>query len=589
MARDLIELSSIFKEGFPWLLHFTAYWNAKIEQRWLILIGIRHILVIVGLWATIVFFAWILSKYLETVYGDKESKLDRIFIPVENFIYGLIGLDKNKTMKWKEYFLNVLIFSAFSAVVSFLILYYQGYLPINPMHFPDLSWSLALNTAMSISSNTNLQHYGGGSSLSYLSQMVGIQFLQFTSAATGLAVAVAIFRGFAGKKNQTEGLGNFYVDLVRSLTRVLIPLSFIFAIIFIIIGIPQSLSGYTLVRTLSGSEQILKIGPVASLVSIMQLGTNGGGYFGANSAFPFQNPNPISNYIQMALMMIIPTSMPFLFGRMINRMGEGRTILIASYGLYAIDLIIAFIPVTVLGAGMEAGIGPFSSVFWTVTTTAFTTGSVNASLAAFNPIVIIPAFMGMLIQATPGGIGVGTMYMLMYIVITVFIVGLMAGRTPEYLGAKITAGDVKLAVIGFLSHPIIILIPTVIAYAAGYVHAIGYGTGPTSFTQIFYEFTSAAANNGSDFLGTTANTVFFNVSTAIVMWAGRFIPIFVMLAIAGRIQERRRSSEISLRTDDIIFPIVLIVSILILVILTFFPFLAIGPILMHLEGIKNAL
>ena len=184
MARDLVELSSVFKEGFPWLLHFTAYWNAKIEQRWLILIGIRHILVIVGLWATVVFFAWILSKYLETVYGDKESKLDRIFIPVENFIYGLIGLDKNKTMKWKEYFLNVLIFSAFSAVVSFLILYYQGYLPINPMHFPDLSWSLALNTAMSISSNTNLQHYGGGSSLSYLSQMVGIQFLQFTSAAS---------------------------------------------------------------------------------------------------------------------------------------------------------------------------------------------------------------------------------------------------------------------------------------------------------------------------------------------------------------------------------------------------------------------
>ncbi len=553
------------------------------------MIGIRHILVIAGLWAAIIFFAWILSKYLEIVYGNKKSKLDYIFDPVDNFIYAIIGVDKNKTMKWKEYFLHVFIFSIFTAAISFLILYYQGILPLNPMQFPDISWSLALNTAMSISSNTNLQHYAGGSQLSYLSQMVGIQFLQFTSAATGLAVAVAIFRGFSGKRNQTDDLGNFYVDLTRSLTRVLIPLSFIFAVILVASGIPQSLSGYRQVLTLSGVEQVLKTGPVASLVAIMQLGTNGGGYFGSNSAYPFQNPNPISNYIQMGLMMIIPTSMPFLFGRMVNRMKEGRTILIASYGLYAIDMVIAFITVTVMGAGMETRFGPFSSVFWTVTTTAFTTGSVNASLAAFNPIVIIAAFMGMLIQATPGGIGVGAMYMLMYIVITVFIVGLMAGRTPEYLGAKITAGDVKLAVIGFLSHPIIILIPTVIAYAGGYVHAINYGTGPTSFTQIFYEFTSAAANNGSDFLGTTANTPFFNVSTGIVMWAGRFIPIFVMLAIAGRIQERRRSNEITLRTDDLIFPIVLIASIFILVILTFFPFLSVGPILMHLEGIKNAL
>ncbi|MHB8361395.1 MAG: potassium-transporting ATPase subunit KdpA [Thermoplasmataceae archaeon] len=553
------------------------------------MIGIRHIFVIVGLWLAVIFFAWFLAKYLEIVYGDKKSKVERIFLPVENLIYRLIGVDHEKTMNWKEYFINVFIFSVFSAVVSFLILYYQGILPLNPMHFPNLSWSLALNTAMSISSNTNLQHYAGGSSLSYLSQMVGIQFLQFTSAATGLAITVAIFRGFAGKNYQKEGLGNFYVDLVRSLTRILLPLSFIFAIVLIITGIPQSLSGYTLVKTLSGASQILKIGPVASLVSIMQLGTNGGGYFGSNSAYPFQNPNPISNYLEMGLMMLIPTAMPFLFGRMVHKMGEGRTILIASYGLYAIDLIIAFIPISVLGAGMEVRIGPFSSVFWAITTTAFTTGSENAALAAFNPIVIIAAFMGMLIQATPGGIGVGAMYMLMYIVITVFIVGLMAGRTPEYLGAKITAGDVKLAVLGFLSHPIIILIPTVIAYAFGYVHAIGYGKGPTSFTQIFYEYTSAAANNGSDYLGTTANTVFFNVSTSIVMWAGRFIPIFVMLAIAGRIKERRRSTEIALRTDDLIFPIVLIASIFILVILTFFPFLAIGPILMHLEGIKNAL
>jgi K+-transporting ATPase ATPase A chain len=553
------------------------------------MIGVDDILVILVVWTIIIVFAWLLSKYLEMVYGKKKTKLDKIFLPIENFIYRIAGVNADESMNWREYFTNMIIFSVFSAAISYLVLSFQASLPLNPMHFPDLSWSLALNTAMSISSNTNLQHYAGELSLSYLSQMVGIQFLQFISAATGLAVAVAIFRGFAGKKSGETGLGNFYVDLIRSLTRVLLPLSFFFAIVLIALGVPQSLSGYQLVTTLAGTEQLLNVGPVASLVPIMQLGTNGGGYFGANSAYPFQNPSPISNFLEIGLMMLLPTAMPFLFGRMLQNMREGRTILLASYGLYAIDIFIAFIPLSRLNAGMEVRFGPFTSVFWAVTTTAFTTGSVNASLAAFNPFVLVSAFMGMFIQATPGGIGVGAMYMLMYIVITVFIVGLMVGRTPEYLGAKITAGDVKLAVIGFLAHPIIILVPTAVAYFGGFVHAIGLGTGSVSFTQILYEYTSAAANNGSDFLGALGNTPFFNVSTAIVMWAGRFIPIFVMIAIAGKFQERRRSLDINLRTDDLVFPVVLIVSIFILIVLTFYPFLAIGPILMHLEGIGNAL
>ncbi len=553
------------------------------------MIGAGYLLIIAIVWAIIIFLAWGLSIYLRKVYENEKTFLDRILNPIDDFIYRLIGVDKNKGMDWKEYFLSLFIFSIFTAIVSFLVLTFQGALPLNPMNFPGLNWSLALNTAMSISSNTNLQHYGGGSSLSYLSQMVGIQFLQFTSAATGLAVAVAIFRGFAGNAHEEKMLGNFYVDLVRSLTRVLIPLSLIASIIFVALGIPQSLSGYTIARTLSGALEILKVGPVASLVSIMQLGTNGGGYFGSNSAYPFQNPSPLANYFEVGAMMILPTAMVFLFGRMIRRRNEGRTLLLASYGLYAIDMAIALVPVATLGAGMETRFGAFSPVFWTVTTTAFTTGSVNASLAAMNPIVILSAFMGMIIQATPGGIGVGAMYMLMYVIITVFIVGLMAGRTPEYLGAKINATDVKLAVLAFLSHPIIILVPTALAYATGAVHAIGFGTGPNGFTQVFYEFTSAAANNGSDFLGTEANTVFFNVSTGIVMWCGRFIPIVIMLAIAGRMQQKKRSAEIALRTDNFIFPAILIASIFILAVLTFFPFLALGPILMFLEGLKNAL
>ena len=553
------------------------------------MIGAAYLLITLLVWAIVVSLAWGLSRYLKKVYENEKTFLDKLLNPVENFIFRLLGVDPGKDMGWKEYFLSLFVFNIFTAAIAFVILTFQGVLPLNPMKFSGMSWSLALNTVMSFSSNTNLQHYGGGSTLSYLGQMAGIQFLQFTSAASGMVVAVAIFRGFAGRNDKNSGLGNFYSDMLRSMTRVLLPLTVALSIILIGLGVPQSLAGYSNVTTLSGIQELIKVGPIASLVSIMQLGTNGGGYFGANSAYPFANPNPFTNYIELGAMMLLPTAMLFLFGRMIRKEREGRSLFIASYGLYAIDLAIALIPVTTLGAGMETRLGGFSPVLYTVTTTAFTTGSVNTSLAAMHPLVILSALMGMMIQATPGGIGVGAMYMLMYVVITVFIVGLMAGRTPEYLGAKINASDVKLAVIAFLAHPIIILVPTALAYATGAVHAIGLGKGPVGFTQILYEFTSAAANNGSDFLGSQGNTVFFNVSTGIVMWAGRFIPIVIMLAIAGRMLEKRRSTEIALRTDNFIFPAILIISILILAVLTFFPFLAVGPILMHLEGISNAL
>ena len=528
---------------------------------------------------------WLLSSYLLTVYSTRRTKLDRIFGPIERAIYYLGGVNPYEEMGWKAYLRAVLALNAVEAVIGFVLLLFQGSLPLNPMRAPDMSWSLSFNTALSFSSNTNLQHYNGGSALSYLSQMAVIQFLQFTSAATGLSVGIAVFRGLTGK---TKGLGNFYVDYTRTLVRVLIPLSGVAALVLIFLGVPQSLNGYTIFKTLEiGGSEVVKSGPIASLVSIMQLGTNGGGYFGSNAANPLTNPSQITNLFELALMMLIPTSLPFLFGRMLGRMKEGRTIIVASYSLYFIDLVIAFIPITHLGQGMEVRFGAASSVFWTVTTTAFTTGSVNASLSAFNPLVILAALFGMIIQATPGGIGVGAMYMLMYVIMTVFIVGLMAGRTPEYLGTKINAGDVKLAIIAFLSHPIIILIPTVITFAIGAQAAAGLGTNSLSFTQILYEYTSAAANNGSDFLGSAGNTVYFNVSTGIVMWLGRFIPIAVMLAIAGNMVQRKRYASEALRTDTFAFTAVLIVAIFILAVLTFFPFLAIGPILSYLEGFKN--
>jgi K+-transporting ATPase ATPase A chain len=528
--------------------------------------------------------AWLISPYLSRVYKRVPGRLDRFLNPIEKGIYKLVGVDTGHVMGWKEYFLVGLLVNIVQMALAFLILTFQGSLPLNPQGFPGLSWDLSLNTVVSFATNTNLQHYAGESALSYLSQMTAIQFLQFTSAATGMCMGVAMVRGFVvGSKD----MGNFYVDFVRTLTRILIPFCLVAALVLVALGVPQTLSGYTTVTTVEGATQSILVGPVASLVAIMQLGTNGGGYYGANSAYPFMNPNPASNILEIGLMLLLPTALVFVFGELLGKKREVRPILIGAYGLFIIDLAIAFIPTTPFGVGIETRIGGFMSAFWTVVTTAVTTGSVNTTLSAMHPLVILSAFMGMLIQSTPGGKGVGLMYMMMYVVITVFIVGLMSGRTPEYLGIKITSRDVKLVMLAFLIHPIIILIPTVVAYASGAVAAIGLGSNSIGFTQILYEFTTSAANNGSDFLGTAANTPFFNVATATVIFLGRYGPIAILLSLGGSMIGRKRSVVSGLKTDSLTFSLVLIGTILILVVLTFFPFLALGPILSYFQGNVN--
>jgi potassium-transporting ATPase potassium-binding subunit len=526
-----------------------------------------------------------LAPYLVRVYSRAPGRLDRILDPIERAVYRLIGADPDHTMGWREYFFAALFVNLVQMVIAFVILVEQGVLPLNPQHFVGLNWDLAVNTVVSFATNTNLQHFNGEFQLSYLSQMSAIQFLQFTSAATGICVAVAFSRALtAGSRD----MGNFYVDFVRSITRVLIPLCLVASVVLVWLGIPQTLGGYASVTTLeglaSGASQVIRVGPVASLVSIMQLGTNGGGYYGANSANPFQNPNPATDIFEIFLMLLLPTALCFVYGMILGKKRETRPILWAAYALFAIDLVIAFIPNVPLAAGIETRVGGFFSQFWTVVTTAVTTGSVNTSLSAMPPLTIVAAFMGMLIQSTPGGKGVGLIYMVMYVIITVFIVGLMSGRTPEYLGIKITARDVKLVMIAFLIHPLIILIPTILAYATGAAAAVGVAANPSGFTQILYEFTTAAANNGSDFLGASANTAFFNLATAAVMFLGRYAPIGVLLALAGSMIGRKRSSEIGLKTDSVVFSIVLVGSILILVVLTFFPFLALGPIASYFQG-----
>jgi potassium-transporting ATPase potassium-binding subunit len=551
------------------------------------LISALEILEIALLLGVLVFVAWYLADYIVAVFDRKPSRLDKIFDPIENFIYRISGVKPGRGMGWKEYAFAALFINIVQMALAAFIFLDQGNLPLNPQHFRGLSWDLTFMQVISFATNTNLQHYAGEVTLSYLSQIGAVQFLQFTSAATGVCVAVAMVRAF---RKGAKDLGNFYVDFVRSLTRILLPLCFIAAVFFLWQGVPQTLSGYTTLTTVEGATQTVMAGPVASLVSIMQVGTNGGGYYGANSAYPLQNPTALTDVGQIFLMLLLPTALCFVFGKMIGKQKESRPIFIGAYLLFAIDLAIAFVPNPInVGPGIEARFGGFMSTFWTVVTTAVTTGSVNSSLYGMHPFAIIAAFMGMFIQATPGGKGVGLMYMIMYVILTVFIVGLMSGRTPEYLGMKITARDVKLVMVAFLVHPLIIIVPTLAAYASGAASAIGVSGDPNGFTQVLYEFTSAAANNGSDFLGTSANTPFWNLSTGVVMFLGRFAPIILLLALAGAMIGRKRTSETeaALKTDSLTFSVVLVASIIVLVVLTFFPFLALGPILGYFQGHIN--
>jgi K+-transporting ATPase ATPase A chain len=533
-----------------------------------------------------VLLAWLISPYITGVFKRKPSRLDKILNPIENFIYKITGVNAEQTMGWKQYFFTGLLVNIVMMVIAFLILIFQGVLPLNPMGFAGVRPDLAFMQVVSFTTNTDLQHYAGETTFSYLSQISVLQWLMFTSAITGLCMGIAFIRGLVvGAKD----MGNFYVDFTRAITRIFLPLAIIASIIFLALGVPQTLNGYTAVKTIEGTWQTLFVGPVASLDSIMQLGTNGGGYYGANAAYPYMNPSPITNILLISLMLLLPTALLFVFGQMIGKKSESRPLLWGAYILYGINLAIAFIPaMPAIAPGIEVRFGSFMSNFYTVTTTVATTGSLNSALLGNHPLVLISGFMGMFIQSIPGGKGVGMMYMVMFVIITVFIVGLMSGRTPEYLNMKITGRDVLLVMVAFLIHPIIILVPTVVAYASGAASAIGINGSSVGYTQILWEFTSAAANNGSDFLGSSANTPFFNIATAIVMLVGRFGPIVILLALSGSMIGRKRGGTTSgLKTDTLIFTLVLVASIIILVVLTFFPFLAVGPIASFFKGLVN--
>ena len=511
--------------------------------------------------------------YIARMISFEMRPLERTLAKVESGFFKLIGIDTSKQMTWKEYFFALFLTSIISVVFVMLMLMLQNYLP-SAQHVEGLSIDLAFHTAMSFITNTDLQHYNGDMQLSVVSQMVALTFAMFVAPAFGIATGFAFIRSFIRKN---FGLGNFYVDFVRIIITLLLPIAFISSLVLIGTGVPQTLNSSVTVNTIEGNKQNITTGPVASLESIKELGENGGGYFGANSAHPFENPTGLSNTYEMILMLVIPLSFPIAYAKLL---GKGRGISILAAMLIGFGTLLAFGFLTHVSSSLiETRFGNFSSILFNMISISSNTGAINASLGGMSPHAIISFLVAMFVQAIPGGAGIGMVYMLVYVILTLFIVGLMVGKTPEFMSMKISPRDVKLGVYIFLTHPAFILIPTVIAFSTGNAQLIiGDKVMPLGYTQTLYEFTSAAANNGSDYFGASADTPFWNWSTGLIVFLGRYIPIGLMLAIAGSFTLKDRKEVIEpIKTQGVIFTSVLVIVTFLLTALTFFPFLVIGP------------
>ncbi|KOY14244.1 potassium-transporting ATPase subunit KdpA [Paenibacillus xylanivorans] len=537
------------------------------------------------------------GSYLVKVFDGKRTGLDRIFGGPERLLYRLMGVKENESMGWKKYLSAVLISNFVMLLLMFLVLRLQKYLPLNPDGIGNMPAAQAFNTAASFMTNTNWQSYTGENALSYLSQMLAVTFPMFTSAATGFAVAIAFIRGLVGRR---DGLGNFYVDMVRSITRIFLPLSFIVALFLVFQGVPQTLAGAVNATTLDGAQQTITRGLVASLESIKHLGTNGGGWFGTNASHPFENPTALSNLAHIVCMMLLPTSLVYAFGIMVNNRKQGWALFAAMSFLFLIMLTTVFVSeyrgVPALDAmgiqgnmeGKEVRFGISESALFTAVTTAATTGSVNNMHESLTPLGGMVALAEMMLNNVFGGKGVGLLNGLLYVILAVFICGLMVGRTPEFLGKKIEGKEVKLASIALLIHPLIILGPTALALMRPEAVASISNSGMHGLTEVLYAFASGAANNGSAFAGLNANTDFYNIAIGVVMLLGRYISMIAMLAIAGSLATKRvvPVTTGTLRTHTPLFAGILVMMIVVVGALTFFPSLALGPIAEHLAMIR---
>jgi len=516
--------------------------------------------------------------YIARMISYEMRPLEAPLARVENGFYKIIGIDKDKQMTWKEYALALMLTNLIVAGFVFFMLVFQNVLP-SSTHVNGLSIDLAFMQAIAFITNTDLQHYAGEQSLSLISQMVALTFVMFVAPASGIAAAFAFIRGFIRKN---FGLGNFYVDFIRIILTLLLPVGFASALLLMVLGVPQSLnSSVTINHTLEGHNQTFITGPVASLESIKELGSNGGGYYGANSGHPFENPNGLTNMYEIFLMLIIPLSFPIAYAKLVGT-ARGVSLLLAVLIAFGILLAIAFSQVSE-PTSLETRFGSFGSEFFNTASISTNTGSANSALSGMSPNPVISFLLGMFIQSVPGADGTGIMYMIIYVILTLFIVGLMVGKTPEFMNMKIGPRDIMIAAFIFLIHPASILIPTVIAFTTGNAQSVlavppGKTTTPSGFTQALYEYTSAAANNGSDYLGTSANTPFWNWSTAIVMFLGRYPPIIMMLALAGTFTLKDRKEAIEpIKTHGPLFISILLVMTFLLTALTFFPFIVIGP------------
>jgi K+-transporting ATPase ATPase A chain len=539
----------------------------------------------------LVALAPLLGKYMAKVFMGEDHFMQSVFGWLEKSIYRLSGIKSEEEMNWKTYTYGVLLFNLFGMVFLFLLQMFQSYLPLNTEKLPNVSWHLSFNTAASFMTNTNWQSYSGENTLSYLVQMLGLTVQNFVSAATGIAVVLAMIRGLTRKT--TENLGNFWTDMTRTILYVLMPLAIIFTVVLVGQGAVQTFSHYANATTLQGAHQVIPLGPAASQIAIKDLGTNGGGFFGANSAHPFENPTPFTDFLIMFSLIIISAGLVFTYGHYAKSNREAWAIFITMFILFAAGLALSLwseyghnnvLNVSGNMEGKETRFGVMNSVLYSVTTTVTSNGSVNCMHDSLSPLSgMVDMFNIMLGEIIFGGVGSGLYGMIIFIILTVFIAGLMVGRTPEYLGKKVEAFEVKMAILGVLASSIVIKLFSAIACSIPAGLAGLNNAGPHGLTEIMYAFSSAAGNNGSAFGGLNTNTVFYNLMMGFGMIIGRFGVIVPVMAIAGSMAKKKITpvSSGTFRTDNSLFVLLLISVILIVGGLTFFPPLALGPIVEH--------
>lgn len=538
----------------------------------------------------------LLGRYIARVFLGERTLLDFLMNPIERSMFVLAGVRRKDDMTGWQYIQAVICSNLIMGISVYLLIYFQRILPWNPNGFGAPKWNVLLHTTISFVTNTDQQHYAGETTLSYFSQVAALGFLMFTSAATGLAVGIAFIRGLTGRK-----LGNFYVDLVRGITRILLPISIIGAIALLVAGVPQTLKETLVVRTLEGGTQYIARGPVASFEMIKLLGENGGGFFGVNSAHPFENPNGASNLIEMLAMISIPAALIYTYGIFAKNIKQAWLLFWMVFVIFVVLVGVAAVgelqgnPLVNNAFGLEqpnlegkeVRFGWAQTAFWAVMTTATMSGAVNGMHDSLMPQGIFSTLFNLFIQVIWGGQGTGTAYLFIYLILTVFLTGLMAGRTPEFLGRKIEKREIVLASVVLLIHPILVLIPSAIALAYPISLSGISNTGYHGISQVVYEYASAAANNGSGLEGLRDNTLWWNLSTLVSLIGGRYIPIIAILLLADGMSRKQQVQETpgTLRTDSLVFTGITAGVTLILGVLTFFPVLALGPIA---EGLKLA-